>query len=106
MEAFPLGIQEGVQHLPPGSTVQHEGQAHNGRDGYEDSVHCQMLRVHPEDGQKGDPSNNAAEDEQEDDERRETARFLPSLLTCGTTDGLTITDPPAPGTPEHCGDSA
>lgn len=48
-----------------------------------------MLRVDPEDGQEGDPGNNAAKNEQEDDERREAARFLPSLLTCDTTDGLT-----------------
>ena len=84
MEAFPLRIQKWVQHLPPCSTVQHKRPPHYGRNWYEDSIHCHMLRVNSEYSQKSNCSNNAAKDEKEDDKRWETTRFFPFLFTCKT----------------------
>lgn len=88
MEALPLRIQERVQHPPPRPTVQHNGQAHYRSNRYEDRIHCQMSGVNSEDGQEGDPGNDAAKDEKEDDERREATRFLPLLLTCNVTNAF------------------
>lgn len=82
MEAFPLRIQERVQHLPPGPAVQHKGQAHNRCDGDKDGIHRQVFGVHSEYGQESDSSNYAAKDEKEDDKRGKTARFFPFLFTC------------------------
>lgn len=82
MEALSLGIQEGVQHLPPRPTVEHQGQAHDGCDGDEDSVHRQMFWVNSEYSQKSNSSNNAANNKKKDDKRWETACFFPFLFTC------------------------
>lgn len=88
MEAFSLRIQERVQHLPPCSTVEHEGQPHDRCDGNEDSIHCQMFRVNSEYSQKGDPSNNAANNKKKDDKRGEAACFFPFLFTCNRINGI------------------
>lgn len=88
MEAFPLRIQERVQHLPPRTTVQHEGQPHYRRNRYEDGIHCQMFWVNSEDSQESNSSNNAAKDKKEDDKRWEATRFFPFLFACKTTDGF------------------
>lgn len=88
MEAFPLRIEERVQHLPPRTTVQQKGQSHYRRNWYEDSIHCQMFWVNSEYSQKSDSSNNAAKDKKEDDKRWKTTRFLPFLFTCNTTNGF------------------
>lgn len=95
MEAFSLRVQKRVQHLPPRPTVEHKGQPHHRRHRYEDSIHRQMFRINPEHSQESDPSNNAAKDEKEDDERREATRFFPFLFTCNTTNGLTTTNTPS-----------
>lgn len=90
MEAFPLRIQERVQHLPPCTTIQHKGQSHYRRNWYEDGIHCQMLWVNSEYSQKSNSSNNAAKDKKEDDERWETTRFFPFIFTCNTTNGFNV----------------
>lgn len=89
MEAFPLRIQERVQHLPPRTAVEHEGQSHYWCDWYENSIHCQMFRVDSEDSQESNSSNNAAEDKKEDDKGWQATGLFPFLFACKTENGFT-----------------
>lgn len=46
VQSLPLGVEDGVSHLPPGPTVQQEGQAHHAGHGDQHSVHRKVLTLH------------------------------------------------------------
>lgn len=46
VQAFPLGVQDRISHVPPGLTVQQQGQAHHTGHGYQHCIYCQIPRVH------------------------------------------------------------
>lgn len=52
VQPFPLRVEDGVGHLPPGPAVEQQGQAHHTGHGYQHRVHRQVLRVHLENSKR------------------------------------------------------
>lgn len=52
VQPFPLRVEDGVGHLPPGPAVEQQGQAHHTGHGYQHRVHRQVLGVHLENNKR------------------------------------------------------
>lgn len=81
MKSFPLGIQDGIHDLPPRATIQDKSQAHYAYKGYQNSVHGHVRLIHIRDCQQSDPSDDAAQNKEEDNKGREATRLLPFFFT-------------------------
>lgn len=46
VQAFPLGVEDRVSHLPPGLTVEQQGQANHASHRNQHCIYCQIPRVH------------------------------------------------------------
>lgn len=46
VQPFPLRVEDGVGHLPPGPTVEQQCQAHHTSHAYQHGIYCQVIRVH------------------------------------------------------------
>jgi len=45
VQPLPLGVEDGVGHLPPGPTVEQQGQGHHTGHGNQHCIYCQIPRV-------------------------------------------------------------